>query len=53
MKKYDVYIDYSEIMNVEASSEEEAVKKAIELCKQNETMVEIANEAEFRAEEVE
>ena len=53
MKQYNVYVDYSEIINVEANSEEEAVQKAIDVCEQNDTTIRLSKEAEFKAEEVE
>ena len=51
MKKFKVYIDISEIMSVEANSDEEAVTKALSELEQSET-VWYPSEADLFAEEV-
>lgn len=50
-KRYSVYIDYSEIVDVEAKSKEEAVEKVMKDYEENNVLIRLCNEAEFHAEE--
>jgi len=49
LKNYRVYIDIAEIMNIEATSQEEAVKKVEELLSQEERVWGV-DDAEIKAE---
>lgn len=51
-KDFQVYIDYAEIVNVKAKSKEEAVKKVEDMYDQQNININLADEAEFRAEEI-